>query len=215
MDRHDVACTGRIMEKLAITDAPINELIRRRWSPRAFDNRLVEREKLYTLFEAVRWAASSANAQPWQFIVATKDDPENFDRVLQSFNENNQAWAGKAPVIGLSVATLHFPQSANLNRFSFHDVGQAAATLAFQAAELGLQLHQMGGILPEKAREIFSIPSGYEVVAGLAVGYPGDPNSLPEKLREREHAPRQRKPLSEFVFTGRWGTPASLTRPKS
>ena len=110
---------------------------------------------------------------------------------------------------------MHFPQSANLNRFSFHDVGQAAATLAFQAAELGLQLHQMGGILPEKAREIFSIPSGYEVVAGLAVGYPGDPNSLPEKLREREHAPRQRKPLSEFVFTGRWGTPASLTRPKS
>ena len=91
MGRHEMACTGRVMEKLAITDAPINDLIRRRWSPRAFDNRLVEREKLHTLFEAVRWAASSGNVQPWNFIVATKDDPENFNRVLQTFNENNQA----------------------------------------------------------------------------------------------------------------------------
>ena len=201
------------MEKPAATETPVNDLIRRRWSPRAFDDRPVEPEKLRILFEAVRWAASSGNVQPWYFIVAAKDDPDNFDRVLQTFKEGNQSWAKNGPVIGLSVAALYLPQSTNPNRHALHDVGQAAATLALQATDLGLQLHQMAGIFPEKAREIFGIPDGYEAVAGFAVGYPGDPNSLPDQLREREIAPRQRKPLGDFVFSGHWGTAAPLASP--
>jgi nitroreductase len=197
-------------EKPAPADVPIGELIGRRWSPRAFEPRPVEPEKLRSLFEAARWAASSSNAQPWHYIVAAKDDAENFARVLECFNESNQAWTKNAPVIGLSVASLKFPQTGKPNRFAFHDVGQAAATLAIEAVALGLQLHQMGGIFPDKAREIFSIPEDYEVVAGLALGYPGDPASLPDPLRERELQPRQRKLLSEFVFSGKWGRPAAM-----
>ena len=63
----------------------------------------------------------------------------------------------------------------------------------------------MAGIVPEKARQIFSIPADYEAVAGIAIGYPGDPASLPDQLRERENAPRSRKPASSFLFTGNWG----------
>src|ERR1700733_13233393 len=117
------------MEKPAPSDAPVHNLIRNRWSPRAFDSRPVEPEKLRSLFEAARWAASSNNGQPWYFIVATKDDGENFARVLQAFNENNQAWAKNAPVIGLSVAALKFAQNDKPNRHALHDVGQAAATM--------------------------------------------------------------------------------------
>ena len=69
-----------ILNKPAETATPIHDVLRHRWSPRAFDRRPVEPEKLRSLFEAVRWAASSYNAQPWYFIVATKDDPENFRR---------------------------------------------------------------------------------------------------------------------------------------
>jgi nitroreductase len=138
----------------------------------------------------------------------------NFYRVLQTFKEGNQKWVKNAPVIGLSVAALNLPESTNPNRHAFHDVGQAAATLALQATDLGIQLHQMAGIFPEKAREIFGIPHGYEAVAGFAVGYPGDPNSLPDQLREREIAPRQRNPLADFVFSGHWATPAALAGPK-
>lgn len=204
------------MQKPASTDAPVHELIRHRWSPRAFDPRPVEPEKLRRLFEAARWAASTSNSQPWRYIVATHDDAENFARVLQCFNENNQLWAKHAPVIGLSVTYLKFPQSGKPNRFALHDLGAASATLALEAVALGLQVHQMGGIFPDKAREIFGIPEDYEVGAGLALGYPGDPNSLPETntLRERELQPRQRKPASEFVFTGQWGKPAALLAPK-
>ncbi|MGD1211566.1 MAG: nitroreductase family protein [Candidatus Acidiferrales bacterium] len=201
-------------KKPASTSAPVHEIISHRWSPRAFDSRPVEPEKLRSLFEAARWAASSYGAQPWSFIVATKDDPENYKRVLDTFVEFNQNWAKNAPVIALSVAHHQFPHNGQPNRHAFHDVGQAAANLATQATALGLAIHQMAGIDPEKARQIFGVPEGDEVVAGIAIGYPGDPAALPDQLRERELAARERKPLSAFVFTGKWGQPAPFAGAK-
>ena len=201
------------VKKPAETSVPIHDLIRHRWSPRAFDPRPVEPEKLRTLFEAARWAPSSYNAQPWYFIVGTKDDPENYNRVLETFVEFNQGWAKQAPVLALSVAKLTF-DDGKPNRHAFHDVGQAAANLTIQAEALGLSVHQMAGIEPEKARELFHIPADYEAVAGIALGYAGDPSSLGDEMRKRELAPRQRKPLDSFVFTGEWGHVPHLVKPK-
>ncbi len=192
------------LKKPAETSAPIHDLIKHRWSPRAFDSKPVEPEKLRCLLEAARWAASSYNAQPWYFIVGTKDDPENYNKVLETFVEFNQSWAKQAPVLALSVAKLKF-DDGRPNRHAFHDVGQAAANLAAQAEALGLSVHQMAGIDPEKSRKLFNIPADYEAVAGMAIGYAGDPASLPEELRKRELAPRERKPLDSFVFAGQWG----------
>ena len=148
------------LKKTATTSAPIHSLISERWSPRAFANRPIEAEKLRSLFEAARWAASSYNGQPWYFIVGTKDHPDDYKRVLDCFVEFNQSWAKSAPVVALSVAKLKFEHNGEPNRHAFHDVGAASATLTLQAQELGLAVHQMGGILPEKAREIFAIPDG-------------------------------------------------------
>ncbi|HXN70965.1 MAG TPA: nitroreductase family protein [Candidatus Acidoferrales bacterium] len=201
------------IKKPAETSASIHDLIRHRWSPRAFDPRPVEPEKLRSLFEAARWAPSSYNAQPWYFIVGTKDDPENFNRVLDSFVEFNQGWAKQAPVVALSVAKLNF-DDGKPNRHAFHDVGQAAANLSIQAEALGLSVHQMAGIDPEKARKLFHIPADYETVAGIALGYAGDPSSLGDEMRKRELAARQRKPLDSFVFTGEWGKSSPLVKPK-
>jgi nitroreductase len=201
-----------VLNKPAETATPIHDVLRHRWSPRAFDSRPVEPEKLRSLFEAARWASSSFNAQPWYFIVATKDDPENYKRVQDCFVEFNQGWTKGAPVVALSVAGMKFQHNGEPNRHAFHDVGQAAANLALQAAALGLQIHQMAGILPDKAREIFGIPEGFEAVAGIALGYPGDPASLPDQLREKEVAPRERKPLDSFVFTGKWGNVSPIVK---
>ena len=193
------------MEKLAETQYPIHDLLRRRWSPRAFSDRRVEPDKLRSLWEAARWAASSFNEQPWSFIVATKEDEAEYARLLSCLVEGNIEWAQHAPVLMVSVARLSFEEDGKPNRHAFHDVGQAAANLTVQATALGLMVHQMAGILPDKIRELYGIPEGYEAVAGIALGYPGDPQALPERLRQRELAPRERKPLPEFVFTGHWG----------
>ena len=199
-----------VMEKPAETQYPIHDLLRRRWSPRAFSDRRVEPDVLRSLLEATRWAPSSYNEQPWSFIVATKDDTAEFSRLLSCLVEGNIQWAQHAPVLMVSVARLSFEDDGKPNRHAFHDVGLAVANLIVQATALGLVVHQMAGIFPDKMRELYGIPEGYEAVAGIALGYPGDPQSLPEGLRKRELAPRERKPLTEFVFSGSWGQTSPL-----
>src|SRR5207245_6726219 len=171
----------------------------------AFSDRRVDPAIMRSLLEAARWAPSSYNEQPWSFIVATKDDTAEFSRLLSCLVEGNIQWAQHAPVLMVSVARLSFEDDGKPNRHAFHDVGLAVANLIVQATALGLVVHQMAGIFPDKIRELYGIPEGYEAVAGIALGYPVDPQSLPEELRKRELAPRERKPLTAFVFSGRWG----------
>jgi len=192
------------MEKPAETAYPIEETMRRRWSPRAFSERLVEPEKLASMFEAARWTASCYNEQPWSFIVATRDDAAEFARLLGCLVEGNQAWVARAPVLIVSVARLNFAQNGKPNRHAIYDVGQATAHLILQATAMGLFAHPMAGFHPDKVRELYGVLEGYEPVAAIAAGYPGDPGTLPESLRQREMAPRVRKPQAEFVMRGRF-----------
>ncbi len=181
----------------------IHELLARRWSPRTFSSRPVEPERLTQLFEAARWAPSCYNAQPWSFIVATREDAEGYNRLLSTLMEANRQWAQKAPVLILAVAKLDFDHVARPNRHAFYDLGQAVADLTIEATALDLLIHQMGGFDPGAARELFAIPAGYEPVAVLALGYPEGPPADP--------AGRKRKPLTDFVFSGSWGRPASVS----
>ncbi len=198
------------MYKPAVTDVELHDLIRNRWSPRAFAEKAVTPEVLRSLFEAARWAPSSNNEQPWVYLIATKDDPENFAKMLGVLVEFNAGWAKHAPVLALSVAHLKTQREGKPNRMALHDVGSATAQLTVEANARGLQVHQMAGFDAEKARQTFAIPADWEPVAAMAIGYPGNPDLLPEKLRDRELAPRTRKPLSEFVMTGGWGHTASF-----
>ena len=200
------------MEKTAETQVPIHELIRRRWSPRAFLDLPVEPDKLLSLFEAARWAASASNEQPWAFLVASQQDPKNYEGMLSVLVDFNRGWANKAPVLILALAHAKFDRDGKPNRHAFYDLGQAAANLSLQATALGLTTHQMAGFNAEAARERFAVPEGWEPVSVIALGYAGDPNSLAENLRQREIAPRHRKPLEKFVFSGAWGHPAPLAR---
>lgn len=197
------------MEKPAPNEYPIEEILRRRWSPRAFDDREVEPEKLRSLFEAARWAPSSFNEQPWSFILTTRrHNPDDHARMLACLMEKNQQWARRAPVLMVSVARLTFSRNGNLNRHAFHDVGLAMGNLLVQATALDLVVHQMAGFSVDKVRESFDVPEGFEPVAAIALGYPAGPEVLPEAFREQEIGPRHRKPIGEFVFEGKWEQPS-------
>lgn len=200
-----------MMEKPAQTAHTIHDLLARRWSPRAYDERLVEPDKLMSLFEAARWAPSSSNEQPWRFLVAVKEQKADWDRLFNCLLEGNRKWAFRAPVLILSVAGLNFEDGGKPNRHAFHDTGMAVENLVLQAAALGLQAHQMAGFDVEKARTDCLIPTGFEPVAMIAVGYPGNPNLLPDYLKQRELAPRERDAISDFVFSGEWGKPSPVS----
>ncbi|HTS67743.1 MAG TPA: nitroreductase family protein [Terriglobia bacterium] len=197
-----MSATNRVTSKQE-AQATIHELLARRWSPRAFSPSAVEGEKLSQIFEAARWAPSSYNAQPWAFIVAGREEAESYTRLLSTLVEPNRQWAKQAPVLILAVTKLDFDHVVRPNRHAFYDLGQAVAHLTVQATALGLQIHQMGGFDPGAARELFAIPSGYEPVSVLALGYPEEPLAAPPA--------RTRKPLSDFVFSGSWGRPAGVS----
>ncbi|MEP6961175.1 MAG: nitroreductase family protein [Acidobacteriota bacterium] len=197
-----------MFERIAPTDHEILDLLRRRHSTRAFADRSIELETLRSLFEAARWAPSSGNGQPWNFLVARREDAVEFEKLAGVLNPGN-VWARQAAVLGISVVILE-REPGKPNHYAWHDVGLASENMALQATGLGLSMHMMGGFSAEKAREVFEIPDHCAPAAAFAIGYPGDPALLVDDLRAKELAPRHRKPIHEFVFQGRWGQPGGL-----
>lgn len=165
----------------------------------------MEPEKVQRLLEAARWAPSCFNEQPWVFILATADQPAEYSKLLSCLVAGNQVWAKRAPLLMISVAKLHFDHNGQPNPHAFHDIGLAVGNLVVQATAMDLVVHQMAGILQETIREFYSLPTGYDPLTGLAIGYQGDLHALPDMLREREQASRSRKALKEFVFSESWG----------
>ena len=195
-------------EHIAPTNHEILELLARRWSTRAYTAQSIEPEMLRRLFEAARWAPSSGNGQPWSFLVARKEDAAGFEKLASVLVPGN-AWAKSAAVLAISIAQLD-RALGKPNQHAWHDVGLACENLALQATALGLSVHMMGGFSAEKAREVFEIPERFAPVAAIAIGYPADPNTLSEELRAKDLTPRQRKPLREFVFSGKFGQTGGL-----
>lgn len=192
------------MEKPATTDFPLEPVIARRWSPRAYEpDRPVADTDLRTCLEAARWAPSCFNEQPWRFLVFDHRDPEAQAKAHDCLSEGN-AWAKRAPVLILSVAKLTFTHNGKPNRHAAYDVGAATVSLALQATALGMFAHQMAGFDSAKARAAFAIPDDYEPMAMMALGYSGKVEALPERQRASELAPRSRRPMAEIAFHGRW-----------
>jgi len=191
-------------------DHAVHELVTRRRSPYGFAERPVAPDDLRALFEAARWAASSRNEQPWRYLVARREDADRFARILGCLTEGNRKWAALVPVLALGVIRTHFSHNDRPNRCAPHDLGAASAQLTLEATMRGLAVHQMGGILPDHAREEFRVPADFEVFTGLAIGYPDPDAPIPPELRARERKPRTRRPQAEFVFGDRWEKPARL-----
>lgn len=198
------------MSKQAQTDYPIHEFVAERWSPYGFSDRPVDPADLRSLFEAVRWAPSSYNAQPWRYLLATADQRESFDRMLACLVEANQVWARHAPVLAIGLTATRFEHNGKSNKAAEHDLGLASATLSFEATARGLKVHQMIGIVPEKVQETYGVPDDVLPLTALAIGYPGSPDGLAPDVLERDRKPRERQPVAQFVFAGGWGRTASV-----
>jgi nitroreductase len=180
----------------------VHELIAGRWSPNDFLNRPVEPEKLRSLFEAARWAPSCFNEQPWRYVLATKDDPAAFEKILGVLMERNRQWAKTAWAIGFSAGKKTFSHNGSPDRWGLHDTGAATANLALQAIAVGLRTHFMGGFDAQRARTEFHVPDDFELGAAFAIGYIDETTAVPPA--------RTRKALDEIVFAGDWGVAANF-----
>jgi nitroreductase len=180
-------------------ESEILEIIKNRRSRRAFLGKLIESEKIKSLFEAARWAPSSVNEQPWAYIYATADQSELWNRIFGALNDTNKIWAKEAPLLVVSLARKFYSKNERLNNSAKYDVGAANAFLTLQATHLGLNVHQMGGFDHTTLRENLHVPENFDIGVVMAIGYPGQPEQLPTHLQERELSPRLRHLQNEFV----------------
>ena len=188
--------------KPAKTEADILPVIANRWSPVLFSPEPVEDEKVTTLFEAARWAPSSFNEQPWRYVYAQKGD-ENRELIENLLMDGN-AWAKEVGLLMVIFSHQKYARNDKPNDVADYDTGCATGYLFLQLESLGLIGHEMGGFYKDKANNVLGVPSDYKPLAMMAIGYPGNRESAPAELREREAAERVRKPISEFVFREKW-----------
>lgn len=193
----------------AATDHPVHELIANRWSPYSFADRMVDDNDLRSIFEATRWAPSSFNEQPWRFLIARNNNAGAFETLLSCLTEGNRRWARHAPVLALGVTKRTHARNGKPNRAAQHDLGLAVANLSVEATARGLCVHQMIGIEPDHARQIYHIPNEFEILTGIAIGFPADPAARLSDFADRDQARRPRRPLRDTLFEGDWERPAT------
>jgi len=194
--------------KTASNDFPISDLLRDRWSPRAFNGLPVENEKLRRIFEAARWTPSASNLQPWKFIIGEKGSV-TYDKIFSTLVEFNKLWAVTAPILMLSM-TKKTNNKEEHNISADYDLGQAVANLTFQATAEGLFVHQMGGFNSGKAVKLFNIPEHFGVATAIAIGYLGNPEVLHENLKKMEISKRERIKANDFVFSEVFGQKSDI-----
>ena len=188
------------MKKSTEFGSPVLDIIKKRRSRRAYADKIVEPEKIRSLFEAARWAPSSLNEQPWFYIYATRDQEDLYDKIFEALKEGNKIWARQAPLLIVSLVRKNFIRFDSPNPSAKYDLGAANAFLSLQAAHLGLNVHQVAGFEVQTMIRNLRIPDRYEPVIVMALGYPGDVESLPENLKLRELSPRERYVEQEFVM---------------
>lgn len=188
------------MEKSTEIEMALLKAIELRRSRRAYSERPVEGEKIQSLFEAARWAPSSSNEQPWTYIYATKDQQELWGKIFDTLNDSNKVWAERAPLLIMTLVRKNFIKNDRPNPSARYDLGAANAFLSLQATHVGLNVRQLGGFDREKAKVNLNVPDTHDVVVALAIGYEDVPEILPEHLRLRELAPRERYKADTFVL---------------
>lgn len=179
----------------------LNKAIKNRWSPRSFSNKEVTKEMIDLLFEAARWAPSAMNEQPWNYHFVHRDNQKIFNEIVDILTGTNPVWAKHAQVLIISVVKKNYDYHNRPNKNALHDLGAANISIAIQAAEMGLQVHQMGGFDKIKAVEYLHLNiENFEPVTIFAVGFPGEEKPQTEDLLQRKRQSESRKNLNDFVF---------------
>lgn len=181
-------------------DHAIEPLLYLRWSPRAMTGEPISEEEMLTLFEAARWAPSTYNEQEWRFLYARRDT-SHWHALFGLLMEANQVWCQHAAMLVVILAHKVFNKDGKPNAVHLFDCGSAFENLALQGTAMGLVVHGMSGFDFERAHTELKVPDDYAIAAMFAVGLPGDPDKLPEKLRQVE-APSGRRPVKESIQEG-------------
>ncbi|HCM28348.1 MAG: nitroreductase [Treponema sp. GWB1_62_6] len=170
----------------------IFEAIAKRRSVRSYLDKPVEREKIESIFNAVRLAPSARNAQEWRFILVT-------DARLRAMvaEAGGQPFLRVCPAIVVACAETDGRVMRCGETAYPIDLAIAIDHLTLAAAAMGVGTCWIGSFEPEPVREALGIPASVPIVGLIALGYPAD-DSEPGKHRLR---------LDEILMENGWKEP--------
>lgn len=183
-----------------VADHDVERLFLKRWSPRAMSGEAVDQDVLNRLLEAARWAPSTYNEQEWRFVYARRDT-DHWSKLFELLVEANQAWCQQAGALIVVFSRTTFTRNGKPNPVHEFDAGLAVQNLLLQAAAMDVVAHPMAGFNRDLARRALGVPDGFESHCMIAIGQPGDPDQLPESMRELEQ-PTSRKPIDQIACEG-------------
>ncbi|MEX1670915.1 nitroreductase family protein [Zhongshania guokunii] len=185
-------------------DYPIAPLFRERRSGVTFDPaREVPDVALEHMMEAARWAPSCYGEQPWRFIICRKAfEKDAWQGIFNGLLPLNQQWCENVPCFIVALSRRQFSHNGSDNPWAMYDTGAASLSICLEATQHQIMCHQMAGFNPEAISGHFKLNEDYKLSAIIAVGYPQAEADIPDTLLEREHKPRQRKPLKAIRAYG-------------
>lgn len=165
------------------------ELIRSRYSVRAYRPDPVPDALLTRVLEAGRLAPTAANRQPFRLVVIhTAGRQEELRRLY------HREWFGQAPlVIGVCAVTAEAWVRRDGVNYAFVDAAIVMDHIVLAAADAGLGTCWVAAFDPAAARQILGLPDGVEPVAFTPLGFAAD-----------APRPKERKPLADLVRHERW-----------
>jgi nitroreductase len=162
----------------------LSDLIRQRYSVRAYKPDPVEEDKLEAVLEAARLAPTAANRQPFRILVIpTAGREADLGRIYR------RQWFVQAPLVLCACAVVD-EGWVRMDGKPYVDVDVSIAMdhLILAATDLGLGTCWIADFDPAAAREILNLPEVVEPVIFTPLGYPAD-----------RPGPKRRKPLSDLV----------------
>ena len=167
------------------------QCIRTRRTVRDFKPDPVPDDVLYRILQAARWAPSSSNSQPWNFVVVT--EPATIARLAEVATQG--PFLAQAPLV---IAIVMLPDAPRPQL----DAGRALQQMELVAWDEGLGTCFVGVRAEEQqvgVKEILGIPEDYHLITLMPYGYrTGQPSGRPSVPR---------KPMSEIAHREHFGTP--------
>jgi len=175
-----------ILMPASITDpheSIVLDIIKKRYSCRRYRLDEVDRSRLAVMKEAVRWAPSACNRQPYTFLFIS--DEKIIKEIAQAVPlgpVSVNKWIETAPLIVAAVGKpeIVWHRMTQVIDTDYHrtDAIIAMDHLSLAATEMGLGTCWVGWFHRKKVGKILKINSGEEVVILMTVGFPvSDPSS--------------------------------------
>lgn len=194
----DIRIPEEEREEIGISEI-VSSVIKKRRSVRKYLKREVSDELLEKIIEAARYAPSTGNYQPWEFIIVKSEETKK-DLAEASYN---QKWMLEAPVFIIVCINMRLAGAVygerGLKLYGIQSVAAATENMLLMAESLNLATCWVGAFSELMISRILEFPDYIRPCAIITLGYPAEEPQIPH-----------RQSIGEFIHIEKFGETLQL-----